>query len=300
MKYKKSAVIILALCFAFTAVSCGKGGNNSSSTADSGGTLSSVSENSSESLQTESSSSETETTKNVQGKLIKQAYELFSGNNYTLKMKFTDSDKNVVNVTRTVNGTKYCQVEQRKNNSRGYISDGSKNYAFDSTNGIYGTTEEVSITTAVEAVVDDNLPMTTTHLSSQDTEKYDVEEYTYTGDTFITVMDFSFDKKTGNLVKYTATYSVEGEDDVVETREYTEIKKGADEKLLDMSVLKKLTDFNSLDENARETLCRKICEKNGITSDMLTKDGFTYDGFKNISYDNFVDLIYKYQGSNSR
>ena len=67
--------------------------------------------------------------------------------------------------------------------------------------------------------VKQSLEPTKTHIDPEESKKYDAEEYTYTAGTYITVLDFYFDKTTGELKKYTVTYSIEGRDNQVETRE---------------------------------------------------------------------------------
>ena len=295
MKYRKLIAAFCAFCFALTVVSCGKNSDNSSSESTSSvAESSSVADSSSSESQADSSASDESQVQNAQGKLIKKAYDFFSGDKYTIKVKYTDEDGIVTNVTRAVSGDKFYQLQQIGKYKCATVSDGTETYDLDYACGIFRKSQIDSLDTIVKSVVDNNLPMTTTHLGLQDTEKYDVEEYTFTGDTYITVMDFSFDKKTGDLVKYTTTYSVEGKDDVVETREYTEMKADADESLFNTASAKKLTDFNSLTEDERFSFCKKVCVERGVTSDNISESGLTYDDFKTISYDDFTSLIYAY------
>ena len=295
MKYRKLVAAVCAFCFALTAVSCGKSsGSSSSESTSSVSESSSAAESSSAESQSDSSASDESQVQNAQGKLIKKAYDFFSGDKYTIKVKYTDDDGTVTNITRAVSGDKYYQVQQCGKYKYGTVSDGNETYDFDHACGVYRKSQNDNVDTIIKSVVDNNLPMTTTHLGSQDTEKYDVEEYTFIGDTYITVMDFSFDKKTGELVKYTTTYSVEGADDSVETREYKEMKSDADESLFNTEAAKKLTDFNSLTEDERFSFCKKVCAERGVTSDNISESGLTYDDFKTISYDDFTSLIYAY------
>lgn len=154
------------------------------------------------------------------GEHILQAYDFLQNESYSMKIRYTDSKGEVTEIYRAVSGGDFYQRQVNSIGESGSIRVGEECYDYDLVCGIYRKSSAERLDSVIESVVEQKLPATSTHIEPQDAEIYDVEEYTYTGDTYITVMDFCFDRDTGSLVKYTVTYSVEGEDDVTETREF--------------------------------------------------------------------------------
>ena len=256
---------------------------------------------------------------------ILQAYDFFQSSRYSMNVRYTDSEGNVTEIYRVVNDGDFYQLQKNKIGESGSVKVGDECYDFDKVCGIYRKSSTESLDSVIETVVDQKLPRTNTHIDPADTVNYDVEEYTYTGDTYITVMDFCFDKDNGELVKYTTTYSVEGMDDVTETREfynlipsapessseaysdsssaaepYTAIKdtvsegSDIDESVFSTAVIDNLADFDNMTEERRLGYCQAIFVTAGISADDLAKAEYTDDKLKTISYDDFVTLVYTY------
>ena len=122
----------------------------------------------------------------------------------------------------------------------------------------------------------------------------DCEQYTYTGDTFITVIDFFFDKSDGHLVKYTTAYSVEGRDDIVETRTVKKLEKGADTSVFNAYFADTLVNFDTMSEPQRQGFCQGLCATWGVTADEMFRLGVSSDSFGKIDYDTLFTLIHTY------
>ncbi|MGN0594582.1 MAG: hypothetical protein ACI4I6_05445 [Hominimerdicola sp.] len=307
MKTKKILACAVTLLMCFTAVSCSKSDSESSSEKSAESSSSSVSENSSSAAESSSADSEESSqtdedsstlsesaVETEQGEHIKKVYDFFKNENYTLKMTVTDSEEKVTEITRVVRGEDFFQLQKNNIGESGMVRVEDKTYDFNKVCGIYQNVTTTSLDNMIESVVDEQLPMTNTHVNEQDLEKYDVEEYTYTGDTYITILDFCFDKETGDLVKYTVTYSVEGEDDMTEVREIAEMSTEIDESVFNTDFTETLTDFSSLAEDQRLGYCQGVCNTAGVTTDEMYEFGIDTDKLKTISYDDFVSLVYTY------
>ena len=308
MIFKRLTACAAALLMCLTAVSCSDSANSSApEKKDSSSTSSTVSKADSDVLSktdseskkessslSESSSSAESMVENVQGEHIKKVYEFFKKEQYTLKMTVTESDESVTELTRVVRGDDFYQLQKSKIGESGTVRVNKKTYDFNKVCGILRTSTANSLDNMITSVVDEKLPMTFTHINEDDQKKYDVEEDTYTGDTYITILDFCFDKETGDLVKYTATYSVEGEDDITEIKEITEMSDKIDESVFNTDFTESLTDFNSLTEDQRLGYCQGVCSTAGVSTDEMYKFGIDTDKLKTISYDDFVSLVYTY------
>lgn len=285
-RIKSACAAICALCLAVSMASCSSSDKSSSE---------SKAETTSTAETTASDSSETESAvekKNEQGEHLKKAYDFFSGKKYTEVIKYSNSQNETSTITKTVNGNDVLQTIKSDKGTNGYIIKDGKKYIFDKLTGIYGTVDSANTATLVETVVDQNLPMTQTHISSDDKKNYDVEEYTFTGDTYITVLDFCFDKTSGDLKKITTTYTVEGEDDIVETRE---IEKLSDKpETISTDVFKGLKNFTDLTEDERLKYCQTEITKADISTDDLSELNITNDNLKKISCSDFISIIYTY------
>ena len=153
----------------------------------------------------------------------------------------------------------------------------------------------------ITETVKKNLPATKTHIDEKDAQKYDAEEYTYTAGTYITVLDFYFDKQKGTLSKYTVTYSVEGRDDEIENRDIVKMSS-SDVSAIEFSenqIRDNYTDFNALSESAREKFCKELLEKHGVKEDDLYEEGLTMFDLKKISYSDFSNFLIGFNAKKS-
>lgn len=241
----------------------------------------------------EADSSETEPVENHIGQYLAAANDILCGDKYTYKCTLTaDGLTEPVTIERYKSGSRLYQSQQTSTGKRGFLSDGEKVYEFDYLTYSY-TDEGTVLPDVIESVVKENLPQTSTHIAAKEGET--AEEYTYMGDTFITVYDFYFDEKNGSLLRYTATYSVEGNDDYVETRTISELSSSVgDDGIFNPSFKTTLTDFSAFSSADRQTYCSDQCAKFGITEQMLVSNGMTNESFKKISYNDFLGLIYRY------
>lgn len=232
-----------------------------------------------------------EQTDNI-GQGLKGAYDILTGNKYTYKCTLTTNESDEqISIERYKSGNKLYQAQTTALGKRGFLSDGEKVYEFDY--HTYSFTDEGTVLPdIIESVVKENLPQTSAHIDANENET--AEEYTYMGDTYITVYDFYFNAQ-GALLRYTATYSVEGFDDYVETRTMTEFTSSVgDENIFSPAFTTTLTDFSAFSQADRQTYCSDICTKFGITDQMLTANGMSREGFKKISYGDFIGLVYRY------
>ena len=231
------------------------------------------------------------------GEHLAAAYDILHGSKYTYKCTLEAKDiEKPVQIERYKSGNKLYQAQDTDKGKRGFLSDGSKVYEFDYLTYSY-TDEGVIVPDVIESVVDANLTQTKTHIKKKDGEV--AEEYTYMGDTFITVYDFYFDEKNGSLKRYTTTYSVEGDDDYVEERTIIELSSSiGDDSMLNPTFTTTLIDFSAFSSADRQTYCMDQCNKFGITEQNLVSNGMTYESFKKISYNDFIGLVYRYWDKN--
>lgn len=284
-KLRSAVAVICAICLTASMASCSKK-ENSSSVVE---TTTSAVESSSAESSSESSEAEK---KNEQGEHLKKAYDFFTDKKYSEVIKYSNTQNETSTITKTVNGDDVIQTIKSDKGTNGYIVKDGKKYIFDKLTGVYGTIDSANTSSLVETVVEQNLPMTKTHIDSSDSKKYDVEEYTYTGDTYITVLDFCFDKTSGDLKKITTTYTVEGEDDVVETREIEKLSDKPD--AITTDVFNGLKNFTELSEDERAKYCQEQITKADISTDDLSELNITNDTLKKISCSDFISIIYTY------
>lgn len=175
--------------------------------------------------------------------------------------------------------------------SRAYFFDGSTAYDIDLGMGIYNTREKWEDYNLILSLIDSEPEITEAHMPDEMAEKgYSVEEYTYPGDTYITVFDFYFDKD-DNLKQYMVTYKVEGDDDLVQTCVVERLEAEAKP---DEDALEGLTDFSALDEEQRSELCLEICTQRGITSEKMSEAGIAAEELGKMDYEAFTELVYTY------
>lgn len=296
MDIKKICAAVCACVICLCAAGCSKDNKDSSSAADSKAVVSAVdktdSGKSADSKVDESGSEDSQVV-NEQGELITKTAAIFDGD-YTLKTTCTESDGSKQEVMRAKKGGNiYLKVTSDIGTS-GFISVDGVSYDYDNVTGVYHKSDVTELDGVIESIVKQSLPRTYGHINGDEAEEYDIEEYTYTGDTYITVIDLYFDKTDGSLKKYTQTYSVEGADDTVSEYTVDELLEGADDSLFDVSQATGLVDFDSMSEDQRLGYCQGIFSKAGVTTDDLSSGGYQTDDLKTISYDGFVSLVYTY------
>ncbi len=239
--------------------------------------------------------------------------DFLQSDSYSLRMTYTDAEGKNTDIYRVVDGDNYYQLQKNDVGQSGSIRKDGQSYDFDFVCGICRKSSADKLDSLIETVVSEDLPATATHIDGEDAALYDVEEYTYTGATYIAVMDICFDKDTGMPVKYTTTYLFESDDDLVEQRTFDELlprsafinsdetptdgedKPGeVDTSVIDTAFIDQLTDFDSLTEEQRMGYCKAIFVTAGVTDDELEGEGFSEEKLKNISYEDLVYLVYNY------
>ncbi|WP_124100069.1 hypothetical protein [Ruminococcus sp. Marseille-P6503] len=230
------------------------------------------------------------------GEYLSGVADIYEQGSYTLQCTVTSTAfDGEVSITRVVRDGDVYQLQQESMGSHGAITLGGRSYDFDYVCGMYRETDSEPELNVIEEVIRLNLDSTSTHEDSSQSG-YAVEEYTYIGDTYITVMDFYFDKVTGELIKYTTTYTVEGQDDIVETRTINRLDNNIDESVFNTDFTDSLVDFNSMSEDQRLGFCQGLCGSLGITTDDMYEMNITTDQFKTIDYDTLFKLVYTYGG----
>lgn len=287
----------LVLCCA----SCGdKTNKDSSKAADKKKniTSSAVEESSAEDAQTTSGEDSGEPALTaVDGQFIMQAYDMLQSSQYVLRLTYTDPEGFDTDIYRVVDGDDYYEVQTNEIGESGCISVNGEAYDFDNVCGIYRRRTQGKPKTLIETVVEERLPATDTNVDPNEAADLEVEEYTYTGGTYITVMDFYFDKVTGVPVRYTTRYMVEqenGDEGMTETRTVKEIMYGAggeltatdgeshelDRTVFDTSFISKLADFDGMSPEQKLGYCQAIFVTANVTADELTEAGFDEEKLK--------------------
>ena len=287
IKINKATAILVALMSILAVSGCGKS-DDDSKTEESSLAV--------ESSQADSQESEDETS-NV-GEYLKNAAEIYESGRYTLNCTVTSSSYDGdIKLTRVVRGDNIYQLQQEPAGSYGVISVDGKAYDFDYACGMYQAAESVPATTVIEEVINHNLPMTDGH-DNNIHEGYVTEQYTFTGDTYITNIEFYFDENTGDLKKYTMKYTIEGQDDITETRIIDSISEEVDESVFSLDFIDELADFEGMSEQQRQGYCQGVCSGKGITADMMNQLDITADDLKTIDFDTFFNLVYTFSGNN--
>ncbi|MBQ8965522.1 hypothetical protein [Ruminococcus sp.] len=247
----------------------------------------------------------------VDGQFIMQAYDVLQSGQYSVKLTYTDPSGLKTDIYRVVDGSDYYELQKNEIGESGCICVNGTAYDFDNVCGIYRKRTSGKPESIIETVVEQKLPATDTHIDPNEAAEYEVEEYTYTGGTYITVMDFYFDKVTGLPAKYTTRYMVEeenGDEGMTETRTIKEILYGADGDLIatdgetheldrdvfDTAFLSKLADFDAMTPEQKLGYCQAIFVTAEVTQEELDKAGMTEDKLRNISYEDFTSLVYTY------
>ncbi len=288
--FRRTAILLAALVFTFAA-GCSKN-NSSSQTDDSSVSESSVTEDSS----AQDESSEREPVQTEPGEKLKAAAKFFESDKYEFVCKVSGIGADaVLSIVKTPG--MYSQITDYGFGKAYVYCNGAETYRYDDITKSY-VYEIGKITTdpngnTISETVNKKLPQTKTHINSDYAEKYDVEEYTYTASSYITVLDFYFDKQKGTLSKYTVNYSVEGKDDETEVRDVTKMETSNVSKVEFNSYKIKAdyTDFKALTETKRDEFCRATLEKVGAKEEDLLEAGITMFDLKKISYDDFSAFI---------
>lgn len=295
MDIKKIYAALCACVVCLCAAGCSKDSKDSSSATESKANVSTA-DNADGEKSEDSKGNESDADSKVvneQGELIAKTAAIFDGD-YTLKTTCTEADGSKQEVVRAKKGGNiYLKVTSDIGTS-GFIYVDGAGYDYDNVTGVYHKSDVTELDGVLESIVKQNLPRTYGHINSDEADDFDIEEYTYTGDTYITAIDLYFDKSDGSLKKYTQTFTIEGSDDTVSEYTVDELSGDADDSLFDVSQATSLVDFDSMSEDQRLGYCQGIFNKAGVTTDDLSAGGYQTDDLKTISYDNFVSLVYTY------
>lgn len=230
------------------------------------------------------------------GDRLRPIAELCAKKHYTLECTLTGTDiADPIRIKRVVNGEDVYQLQTERLGSHGFVSLGGVGYDFDYVCGMYREARAVLELNIIEQIAANGLAVSKYRgLSDEDGKQYDVEEYVYTGGTYITRIDFFFEKADGRLVRYVTTYSVEGQDDIVETRTVERLDGNVDESLFNAYFADELADFENMSEEQRQGFCQGLCGSYGITPEEMSENGVSLSGLKNIDYNTLFRLIYNY------
>lgn len=233
----------------------------------------------------------------VPGENLAKTAALFDGSyTYTAKVTYSDSE-GVSEIIQTSDGESFYQRNTESGvegmaGDTAYLFTDSKAYDIDYNLNVYSECGEMTGLNIFKRIIEEKLDQTNTHIPG-DAEGFTIEEYTYTGDTYMTVYDLYFDKD-GAIAKYTATYTVEGSDDVVQTVEIVSVTDKADAELFDAASLDELKDFGAMSEDERLGFCQGVCSAYGISTDNMYELNITTDDLKRIDFDSFRTLVYTY------
>lgn len=233
----------------------------------------------------------------VPGENLAKTAAMFDGSyTYTAKVTYSDSEGES-EIIQASDGESFYQRNTESGvegmaGDTAYLFTGSAAYDIDYNLNVYSECGEITELNIFKRIIDEKLEQTNTHIPN-DAEEYTIEEYTYTGDTYMTVYDLYFDKD-GAIAKYTATYTVEGSDDVIQTVEIVSVTDKADEKLFDAESLDELKDFGAMSEDERLGFCQGVCSAYGISTDNMYELNITTDDLKRIDFDSFRTLVYTY------
>lgn len=286
---KRIILTVCGLLFCLSAASCSDTAESSSSEA--------VSSEPEVSSAAESSAPESTpySPKNEVGAKLRKVYDIYSSGRYTLQCKLTGSRiKGEVDILRVVDGEDSYQLQHERLGDHGTVTVSGKSYDFDYVCGMYREIQKTPELNVVEQIVKQGVPRTSPHTKQSESGEYDTEQYTYTGDTYITVLDFYFDKYDSHLVKYDTTYSVEGQDDIVETREIIRLDKDVDTSVFNAYFADTLVNFDQTTEEQRLGFCQGLCGSWGVTSDEMYEFGISVSDLGTVDYDTLFALIHTY------
>ena len=224
------------------------------------------------------------------GEKLKAVYDILSEGSYTFEVELTGTNvPEPIHITRIVSGSDSYQLQQEKLGDHGTVTFSGKSYDFDYVCGMYRESTEAAQPGIIEQIVRGRVPKTEAAVRDKE---FDIEQYTYTGDTFITVIEFFFDRKDGHLVRYDMTYSVEGKDDIVETRKVLRLDNEADTSVFNAYFADTLVNFDTMSEPQKQGFCQGLCATWGITADEMFELGVNSDSFEKVDYDTLFTLIH--------
>ena len=289
---KKTISAVLALLMCLSAAGCSDTGESSSQSPESDSGISDSS--ASESIAAPDTSAAAFAPSKTVGEKLKAVYDIIDKGHYTLECELTGTNiPGTIDVLRVVDGSDSYQLQKEKLGSHGTVTLSGKNYDFDFVCGMYRENPSPQSLNVIEQIVKSGVPRTNSHTSDKASE-YDNEQYTYTGDTYITVMDFFFDKKDGHLVRYDMTYSVEGSDDIVETRTVKRFDTEVDSSVFNAYFADTLVNFDSMSEQQKLGFCQGLCASWGISADEMYELGVSSDSLGSVDYDTLFTLIHTY------
>lgn len=228
------------------------------------------------------------------GSRLRPIAELFSKRHYTMECTLTGTDiSEPIRIKRIVNGADEYQLQTEKLGSHGCVTLDGVHYDFDYVCGMYRETNSRPELSMIEQIAANGLSVTKSRRSASE-DGYDIEEYVYTGETYITTMDFYFEKSDGRLVKYDTVYSVEGKDDIIETRTVERLDGNIDESVFNAYFSDELADYENMSEDQRIGFCKGLIGSWGITAEEMSDMGVSSTGLKNIDYNTLFRLIYTY------
>lgn len=250
----------------------------------------------------------------LDGEYIMKAYKLLNSESYSVRLTYTAPDGFETKIYRVVDGENYYELRQNSLGESGSICVGGNSYDYDKLCGIYRKRTSGRPESLIETVIDQALPATDINTDPNESAKYAAEEYTYTGDTYITVMDFYFDKDTGMPVKYTTRYIVEeenGDEGMTETRVIDEIVSEdsedmtstdgetaeIDRSVFNTSFIEKLTCFDRLGAPQKQSYCRTLFARVGVTQDELDELDIDDEMLGKMTYDDLTALVYNCCGA---
>ena len=207
MDIKKICAALCACVVCLCAAGCSKDSKDSSSVTESKANVSTA-DNADSAKSEDSKGDESDADSKVlneQGELITKTAAIFDGD-YTLKTTCTEADGSKQEVLRAKKGGNiYLKVTSDIGTS-GFIYVDGAGYDYDNVTGVYHKSDVTELDGVLESIVKQNLPRTYGHINSDEADDFDIEEYTYTGDTYITAIDLYFDKSDGSLKKYTIQF----------------------------------------------------------------------------------------------
>ncbi len=307
MKLKNGSLLCLMCALALISVTaCGGSDKDktSSSAKTEGTTAVSAVTDTAESVSAEETSSAEEQVSEAEkvpyqaGELLTETAKLFNGAyTYEISTSFSDQPDVVTERKFVCDGDQlYISVKDEGGETLGadifYLAANGKMTGADNRLKAYSVSESAENYSLIKSIIDNETERTYTHIP-EDTEGMTVEEYTYTGDTYISVYDFYFNED-GTLAKYTALYMEEGEEQLIQTTVVNKLEAVCEEGFFDGSMLEGYTDFDALTEDERLGFCQENCNKYGITTDDMNEFGIDTDEFKTIGFDKFVDLVDEY------
>lgn len=285
--FKFDRFLCAFLVISLIAVSgCGKNEESSSVKSQSEIDATSVS-----AVQSETDSS-SQVEKNQVGKYLKNIAKKLEKGEYTMRCTVSSSAyKGETKILRTVSGEDVYQLQSENAGSYGMVSVDGKTYDFDNATGMYQMTDAKPPKSMVEEVINLNLPMVE-DLEDVPVDGIVMEQYTFTGDTYITNIVFYFDKESGDLQKYVLKYTIEGQDNVTETRVIDSLVYEADKSVLNLGFLDYMSDFGEMTEDERLSFCTRIAGIFGVTSDDMARMGIKENDYRKIDFNTFLNLIY--------